>query len=243
MWVKLAAETLGALDGARTETDAFDTLVAYAKGLGADLVSYHHIAPPFSSRHENFSLLSKGFPEDWVRQYREQKLHRVDPITSFAAYQTRPVLWSQVPDRVRLTDEQHNYMTLLNSWLSPGDGLAIPAFGPSGRHGYVGIGRRTPIDHWTPPQVRMVQAVCESFHLRFCELRLAGLDKDFELTERELRILTGMAKGWTDPMIGAQVGLRPDAVRAAMRQILEKMAVSDRPSAVLRAKALGLVEA
>ena len=247
MWAKAAVRTFAALDDTDTEGGAFDVLCGYAAGFGADLVSYHHIAPPFvrgdgEAARENMTLLSRGFPDEWVEEYRRDKLHRIDPITAFAAYQTRPVQWSVVPSLTRLSPEQQNYMDRLYSWLSPGDGMAVPLFGPSGRHGYVGIGRTRPEAPWSAAQRRTVQAVCESFHLRFCEIRLRGLDKDFELTEREARILQGMSHGWTDPMIGATVGLRPDPLSSAIARLLAKMGVLDRPSAVLRARGLGLVE-
>lgn len=248
MWAKRAAETLGALGAAKDVDATFEVLSDYADLLGADLVSYHHIAPPFvratgKPHRENFNLIARGFPDDWLEAYESEKLHRIDPITSYAAYQTRPFLWSSIRDRVRLTPEQESYLERLFSWLSPGDGMAVPAFGPSGRHGYVGIGRTQPIKPWSEAQQRMVQAICESFHLRICELRLAGMEKDFELTEREVDILSGMAQGWSDPMIGAIVNISSDSLNPSIQRILDKMSVTDRPSAVLRAKALRLVDA
>lgn len=241
MWAKKAIATLSALEGAATESDAFAVLVDYAAAMGADLVSYHHIAPAFAAQRENFTLLSHGFPQDWVDLYEMRRYHRIDPITSYAAYQTRPVLWSHVPERVAMSAEQVEFIDSLQSWLAPGDGMAVPAFGPSGRNGYFGIGRQAPWSAWSGAQIRTVQAICESFHLRFCELRLSGLGQDFELSERELTIVRGMSAGWTDPTIGATVNLRPEALGSAIAHVLQKMGVSDRPSAVLRARGLGLV--
>ena len=241
MWAKRAGSAFAALEAARSEAEAFDALLDYARIVGADLVSYHHVAPAYAARAENFSLLASGFPSDWVDHYQRNKLHRIDPIVAYTAYRTRPVLWSEVPARSRLTPEQSEYMTALYDWLAPGDGLAVPAFGPSGRHGYFGVGWREPLARWSGAQIRTLQAICESFHLRYCELRLESLDKDFELTEREFKIVEGMVRGWADAMIGATVGLRPDALRSALQRVLVKMGVTDRPSAVLRARALGLV--
>lgn len=242
MWAKRAIATLSAFESAASEREAFDALLGYCTAMGADLVSYHHVAPPFSRGHDNFTLLAAGFPQEWVDLYENRQYHRIDPITAFAAYQTRPVLWSHVPKRVALSPEQEEYMASLWSWLRPGDGLAVPAFGPSGRQGYIGIGRQAPLEEWSGVQIRTVQAVCESFHLRFCELRLAGMEQDFELTGRELSILEGMQAGWPDPMIGATVNITPDALQSAVHRIMTKMGVSDRPSALLRATALRLVE-
>jgi LuxR family transcriptional regulator/LuxR family quorum-sensing system transcriptional regulator CciR len=163
-------------------------------------------------------------------------------ITAFASYQTRPVLWSDIPHRVKLDPSQHAYLSDLYRWLSPGDGLAVPLFGPSGRHGYGGVGWRKPIAPWDPVKRRAVQSIFESFHLRICEIRLSALEKDFELTQQQLRILRVMASGATDAVIAEKVGISRHEIRAAIALTLTSMGVSDRPSAVLRARALGLVD-
>lgn len=242
MWEKAATRTIRTFYTVHEEQDAFAVLVEYAEKFGSELVSYHHMGPPFSREHENFSLLSSGFPKDWVDYYEREQLHLIDPIVNFSLYQTRPLVWSSISRRVPLQDEQAQFMTALYDWLSPGDGIAVPVFGPSGRHGYIGIGcRDRSVADWSPEQQLTIQAVCESFHLRFCEIRLSGQEQDFTLTDRELQILKGMSHGWSDAMIGATVGIRPNALQTAIHVILKKMNVLDRPSAMLRARTLGLV--
>ncbi|GLQ20548.1 autoinducer binding domain-containing protein [Algimonas porphyrae] len=248
MWEQPTRHALAAFEHADHEDQAFDALNTFARAVGADLLSYHHIDPPLSRADEaggmpTINLMSHGFPDEWVRHYESSDYHRIDPITAFAAYQTRPVLWSNIPHRVRLSPAQQAYMEDLYRWLSPGDGLAVPLFGPSGRHGYVGIGWRKPIPPWDPVKRRAIQSVCESFHLRICELRLAGMERDFELTDVQMRILRAMASGQPDAIICGMVNLRPEALRTAIARTLTTMGVSDRPSAVLRAHALGLIDA
>ena len=242
MWAKLTGRTFASLDAAETAQEAFDALVGYARLLDADLVSYHHFSPPFARGPEEILIMSHGFPKDWVAHYREHELHLIDPITAYATYQTRPVRWSDVPGLTKLTAEQQRFMDSLYDWLSPGDGKAVPVFGPSGRHGYVGIGRRTPFSRWSGPKLRTVQAVCEAMHLRVCEILLRGLPQDFELSDRQQIILQAMADRIPDAMICGLVNLRPPALASAIERLLRTMRVSDRPSAVLRAQGLGLVD-
>lgn len=247
MWEQSTRHALYAFEAADEESEAFEALITFAATVGADLVSYHHIDPPLSQIKQSdnssgFSLMSNGFPDEWVRRYETTDYRQIDPITAYAAYQTRPVLWSDIPHRVRLTSEQQGYMEALYRWLSPGDGLAIPLFGPSGRHGYAGLGWRKPVSPWDAVKRRAVQSVCESFHLRICELRLAGMEHDFDLTDHQLRILRAMASGQPDGIICGIVNLRPEALRTAIARTLTVMGVSDRPSAILRARALGLID-
>ena len=242
MWRLHSIATFGELEAVTTEAEAFEVLRGYGEELGADLVSYHHLPPPTRRGEETPTVMSAGFPSAWVRNYRENNYHRIDPVVSYATYQTRPFLVSSIGDLVDLTTEQARYVRELFAWLTPGDGSIIPVFGPSGRHGYVGMGSREAITPWESMRIRTVQAVCESFHLRFCELRLRGLPKDFELTERESDILAFMARGHADWIIGGLVGAKTDYVRMTVANILDKMNVTDRPSAILRAKGLGLIE-
>lgn len=246
MWADPTRQALADFEEASSQDEAFDGLTQFSREIGADLLSYHHIDPPISSQSEagtmGLSLMSVGFPDEWVRRYEATDYKSIDPITAFAAYQTRPVLWSDVPHRIRMTEDQHAYIEDLYRWLSPGDGLAVPVFGPSGRHGYVGIGWRKPIAPWDAVKRRIVQSVCESFHLRICELRLAGMERDFELTDVQLRILRAMSSRQPDAIICGMVNLRPDALRSAIARIMTIMGVSDRPSAILRARALGLID-
>ena len=130
----------------------------------------------------------------------------------------------------------------LYRWLSPGDGLAIPLFGPSGRHGYGSIGWRKPIPPWDAVMRRAIQSVFESFHLRVCELRLGAMKQDFKLTEKQKRILRAISRGEADAMICERLDMRSEDLRIAIARMITKMRVSDRPSAILRARALGIVD-
>ena len=244
VWRTRSIEAFGAIEAAGSEDELFGVLVAYAGGFGAELVSYHHLKPGRAGGRdlaEGEDLFAHGFPELWVRDYQDRDYDRIDPITSFAALQTRPVRWSEVESRIAATPEQRDYLAALWEWLSPGDGIAVPCFGPSGRHGYVGMGTTRELIHWEGTRIRVVQSVCESFHLRFCELRLAGLPMDFELTEREAEVLRLLARGHADWLLAAVLGVSPERMEAIVEGLLKKMDVTDRPSALIRAKGLGLV--
>ena len=213
---------------------AFDALKDYVLSIGAELLSYHHIEPAASWLQDDaeapqFTLQSHGFPEAWVEHYVHSDYRRIDPITAFASYQTRPVLWSDVPHRVVLNETQHAYLGDLYRWLSPGDGLAVPLFGPSGRNGYGGIGWRKPIAPWDAVKRRAVQSIFESFHLRICELRLSQLEQDFVLTREQHAVLRDMNASYTDWDIADRMGMSVEAVRKLIATTLTRMRVTDPP--------------
>ncbi len=228
---------------AETHDALWDELVEYAKTLGADLLSYHHHAPDFSPDDQNVSINVYGFPEGWVARYERESLHKIDPITQIFSYRVRPVRWSQIEKLVPLTPEQTQYLEDLHQWLR-GDGLGFPTFGPSGRYGYVGIGRKNQsLEDWDPLTTNRLHWVLECFHLRWCELVLLNLPQDFQLDERELNVLKSMAIGMSDEIICGVVGAQVESVQRTIRAILKKMGVSDRPSAILRGIGAGLLEA
>ena len=231
-----------AIHAAPTLDDVWRALIGYADVLDADLVSYHHHAPDFAGDAERVTLRTHGFPEDWIRHYRSKRQHLTDPITQVFATRIRPMRWSEVDRIVKLTPAQADYLASLRGWLK-GDGLGLPAFGPGGRHGYVGIGRSTrSIDDWCKVTRHLLHWVVECFHLRWCELVLTNLPRDFTLTAREQAILNGLSLGMDDEVMCGLVGASLDSVQRSIRQVLRKMGVTDRPSAVLRGIGAGLLD-
>lgn len=223
--------------------DLWDALVEYATTLGADLLAYHHHAPDFAPDHDNVEIRAYGFPEDWVKYYVENDLRLIDPITQIFNYRVRPVRWSQIDTLVPLAPEQKAYLKELRTWLK-GDGLGLPTFGPSGRHGYIGIGRsQTSLEDLDILEMNRLHWVLECFHLRWCELVLLTLPQDFSLDERELKILKSMSVGMSDEIICGIIGAQVESIRRSIRGILKKMGVSDRPSAILRGIGAGLLDA
>lgn len=225
-----------------TDTDALWLgLCSFVTDLGADLLSYHHIPPSVAPDYADVSVLAYGYDADWVAQYRDQEMHRIDPITQLAAHTTSPFRWSDIQNRIPLLPEQRDYLDTLNAWLR-GDGLAVPAFGPSARNGYFGVGRRDKDPEWDGPTELKIFWACQAFHHQFCILRMRDLTCDFTLTDGEAKVLDGMARGRSTVMIAALMGRRVDTVDIIIRKIMKKMGVTDRPSAVLRGVALGLVD-
>lgn len=241
MRVSFSQDVTEDIAAAASEDAAFALFADYTRSFGADLVSYHHLVIN-AVEDRRFSLMSVGFPKAWVERYRTSRYKVIDPITCYAAVRTRPFLWSEIGNHVDLTPDQQDYIDALYEWLGQGDGIALPLFGPSGHHGYAGIGWTT---KQTPPEAESfctLQAMSECFHLRICELRLSGRHKDFDLTDVQQRLLRALATGQSDELICGMVNLRPEALRSAIDRLLRTMDVTDRAGALLRARGLGLIK-
>lgn len=214
----------------------------FLKPLGANLFSYHHIPPDFASDSGRVRILSMGFSDEWVRIYREEQFHLVDPFIQRLIHSLVPFRWSEVREDGIKAEEQQRFVEVLDGWLK-GDGLAIPAFGPSGRNGHFGVGHTESIDGWTADIERAIFWACQAFHHRFCILQLTGLKQDFRLTRRQTKILQAMAQGYNDSLICGLVGARLESVQSSITRIQKKMGVIDRPSAIIRGIACGIIRA
>jgi DNA-binding CsgD family transcriptional regulator len=63
---------------------------------------------------------------------------------------------------------------------------------------------------------------------------------EVSLTERESEVLLRVAKGYTLPEIGVQLGLSRHTIADYVKQIYRKLNVSSRAEAALEAQRLGL---
>ncbi|MEP3655906.1 MAG: LuxR family transcriptional regulator [Litorimonas sp.] len=239
---KVALHALDQFLNADTLDALWDRLIEFADSMKMDLLSYHHQLTSSAPGQDNVTVRARGFPEDWVESYVRKKQHLTDPITQVFSARVRPMHWSKVDQIVSLTPAQTAYLADLRSWLK-GDGLGLPVFGPGGRIGYVGIGRTDRgLEDWGALQINRVHWIAQSFHVRWCEIAIFNLPKDFTLSDRELQVLKSLAHGVSDEVICAVVGAPIDSVRQTIRNVMKKMGVTDRPSAILRGVGSGILD-
>jgi DNA-binding NarL/FixJ family response regulator len=62
------------------------------------------------------------------------------------------------------------------------------------------------------------------------------------LSSRELEVLRGMAKGWPNKVIAAELNISAETVKTFVTRILGKLGVEDRTQAVMRALERGLLK-
>ena len=216
-------------------------LLLYAKSLDADLLSYRHRVPT-TAASEPLILYADGFPDEWVAAYKSKNYDAIDPLAQLYSYRVRPARWRDVENLRVLDARQTEFMDDLRKWL-PGDGWGIPAFGPNGQSGYVGIGRRTRgVEDWDILTLNRIQWVVQNFHLRWCELHLLHSPTDFSLTPREVAVLENIALGFSDALICGVVGAGLNSVQQSVNSLMKKMGVTDRPSAIMRGVAAGIID-
>lgn len=213
--------------------------LGFFAGRGIGMVSYHRddAQVPGAPR---LGLVQHGFPEDWVAEYIEGRLGRVDPIPDFAASTTRPFLWSEIASLAELSPEQEAYLARMAE-AELGDGLAMQVYGPHFRNAYVGLGFGGPAPQLSAAGIFELQCAAQIAHIRYCELT-EHLHRTVTLSPREREILGWIAKGKSNAVIADILGISRHTVDTITRRMFDKLEVNDRTSAVIRGLGAGLVQ-
>lgn len=235
---RMTESVLAAIDRQTNSKALWSLLVAYYHDHGIDKVSYHHISVDPAAR-QSVTINTEGFSQAWVCQYIERKLFLVDPITELAHSATRPFLWSEIGELMRLSPEQKAYLDQMEQ-AGVGNGLAFQVFGPGLRNGYVGLGfaEATPV----PAHAQMIelQLIAQAGHMKYCALNPARLLAG-HLSRRERQILHWIARGKSNAIIADILDLSPHTVDTLVRRIFDKLGVTDRTTAAIQGVGSGLI--
>jgi LuxR family transcriptional regulator/LuxR family quorum-sensing system transcriptional regulator CciR len=214
------------------------TSVVFFKSRNIPLVSYHLVGPGASDT--NPVLATTGFRKDWVCQYIEEELFRVDPIPELALATTKPFFWHDIEHLRPLLREQRNFMRI-SKGSGVGDGIAMQVFGPNLRNGYVGLGFGGARRIVTPTGLAELQFACQAAHLRYCALCDDVQATRTSLAPREREILGLIARGKSNAVIADILGISHHTVDTYTRRIFDKLDVGDRTTAAIRGIGSGLI--
>lgn len=228
------------LDGVETKDELWSLAVSYFAAQGVPRCAYLHL-PPFGAPDAGETRVRhEGFPLEWIEDYVGRRLYRVDPHAIFSQQTSEPFFWKDISHLKEITREEQAYLDDLAA-ADLGDGLGIQVFGPAGRNGYCGLGIDPEAPHLSDCQIREFQWVCQISHLRYCTLITETLPPVRPLTRRERDILTWVARGKSNSVIGDLLGISPHTVDTHLRRIYAKLGVADRISAALAGVGVGLV--
>lgn len=224
--------------GAQEPLHLWDLVLRFYGERGIPRVSYHHFgADDQTGAH---GIRAYGFPEDWVAYYLEQHLFDHDPIVALTARTSQPFFWRDIRALVELTGAEDEMIRALET-ADLGDGLSFQVNGPQMRNGYVGLGfaRRRP--RLTEPQIFELRCAAQIAHLRVCDLVPPSGGQVRDLTPREREIMLWIARGKSNGVIADILHISRHTVDTLVRRIFEKLDVSDRTTAAIKAVGAGIV--
>ncbi len=232
---------VAALKAAKSPVELRATVIRYMDSRNIAMFSYHHYpplgAPDFRSQ---LTIVSRGFPAEWVDRYQRERLYEIDPIIRVAMTATEPFWWSEIRQLTALSSRERRYMQMAAK-ADLGDGMAVPVFGPSGRNGYFGIGFHRSLPRPDDAACAEVHWICQVAHLKYCALISARLPEPAQLSAREKEILSLVIRGRSNQEIAEELSLSANTVDTYVRRSFGKLDVNDRISAGLRGLALGLI--
>ena len=121
------------------------------------------------------------------------------------------------------------------------NGIALPVFGPQARNALVGIGFFPDTPRLSDDSIFEIQQASQCAHLRFCALTEGERPAYPKLSPRELEVLRWIAKGKSNSVIAEIMGVSRHTVDTITRRVFDKLRVTDRTRAVVRAIGGGLL--
>jgi LuxR family transcriptional regulator, quorum-sensing system regulator CciR len=199
----------------------------------------YFVAPVSIDRQVGRQFFNIGFPLSWQRRYRE-RFRLVDPLPDLALRYERVFRWSDVMALPELTPEEIRYVRLMARY-SRVDGVGVGCFGPQARSGFMAAGRPADRDALRYTNLLRVQTIGQMSFLRYAELVRPFDTEAPALSRREMDVMRWLAGGKSNSVIAEILGIQKSSVDVYVRRIFDKLGVSDRTTASVRALALGLI--
>lgn len=238
------AETLLTFLEQSANADNVDALceafVAFVERYGVEAFGYQVLPSPFDASDSTFAFEYNTFPESMKQAYLEERLFEHDPVTTRAAMALHPQFWFEVEQTSPGTRFSQRLFDLVRE-VGFADGFTIPVFGPYGLAAFVACGRFSGPFEFTPIQLRILQLASQELYNRTVVIRDEDAPPPPHLSEREVEVLQWLARGKSNAVIAAILGVSPHTVDTIMRRAFVKLDASNRIAAVLKALRSGLI--
>lgn len=239
------SQFIEATAAATRRSELFALFQDYLEDNQIEVASYHQVRQQLSEADFGDSLKFFSFPESWVRHYEASDYYDIDPIIAASRQAAEPFHWFEVDEIVPLSDEQKQFLIDLKT-AGLKDGLAVPVFGPNGDMAYFGLGTCKKELDLSESEIDELHLACHQFHLRFCEISeetdgTGENEPEKALSPREREILSWVAKGKSNYVIGEILGISEHTVDTNIRRTFKKLGVNSRITAAVKAVGIGLI--
>lgn len=202
---------------------------------GIAMASYHL----YQLGSGSVKTIAYGHPKDFENKYISQGWGRVDPIHQYAISNGGPFRWRDIHKLTKLSPEQERFLEFAQqSGLT--DGVAFGVYGPKLRHAFVGLGFGPGTPEPTKADADMMQLICQTGHIRYCEMvdDIASVS----LSPRESETLKWMSIGKSNADIASIMGVSPHTIDTHVRRLYAKLGASDRTTASLKGFGTGVLQ-
>ncbi|MEO1553282.1 MAG: LuxR C-terminal-related transcriptional regulator [Pseudomonadota bacterium] len=183
-----------------------------------------------------FSTTSRFSPE--LGDALEQAPGYLDAFLHASVRTTKPFLWSDIDRLLEARSPQLHYFR--DHIASFGTGVIVPVFGPLFRNGYFCY-HSYEDRAVTEMDMMVLHSISQTAYLKLLDIMYKGADRERTLSGRELEAINMIARGKSNPEVAVAMSVSVNTINTLLKRIFEKLEVSDRVSAVMRAYALGYI--
>jgi DNA-binding CsgD family transcriptional regulator len=234
------------------EAKSIDELYRLLEEVLKNECGYDRVIFSLMSSHHSLALkaghgIMRNYPDDWMKHYIEHGYEHLDPVRRFGFRHVGPFIWDTLPLLMDLDPKQQ---LCLNMGREAGlfNGAAVCLRGVVGEMAGIGGASSTSQGMLNEKEQKyrlgMLNAISQQFYVIFCSLhqRVSVEGKEVLLTEKELEVMRYLAIAKSNGDISDILSISPHTVDFHVRNILRKMGVSNRMSAIMKAVHVGILE-
>jgi LuxR family transcriptional regulator, quorum-sensing system regulator SolR len=240
MSLKLLCDAYDAMERARTSDELRVEMAKFAREMGFEHFTYALTVKIPSMKTQQYFI--NGFPQPWLERYVAAGYFKVDPIVRHAEISTMPAIW---------TDEAFHDGKSLQFWdeakqFGLSAGMSFTVHEQPGVTGIFSLARDRMLDLEGQDLAALVgraQMFAILLHHAVVRIDLPKLlpEKSAPLTVRERECLQWTADGKTAWEIGKILSIAERTVVFHLNNVVQKLGVSNKTQAIVRAVALRLV--
>ena len=219
--------------------DLTGLLADVVRELGFNHVTLaHHVDPEHAPRS---AVAFSNYPEAWMNRILSRRYFSDDPVLVASERSAAPILWSEVPRRLKLTARQTEILRLADEF-GLAEGLTIPINVPGEFHGSCSFGVRK--GRPMPGEGRFAALWVGAFAFESAR-RIVGLVRPSaerpRLTPRQFDCLVLVGKGKSDWTIAQLLGISRETVHEHLEAAKRRYGVATRPQLVASCLADGQI--
>jgi len=229
---------LDVIENSTTDKDVWDTLFSFVKMCRIEALVYHYQPPPGSADFAYPLVVKQSFAgadsnlADAIDHIFNAALRDQISIASgeFIWRYTRKSLSDVLQDSHKLDID--------------GDikGVSFPVHGPLGRTGFFSLVFDRNFHASNEDEIRVLKWACQNTHQAICKIKMLEFESSLNLTDREIEILSWIARGKSNSVIADILNISHHTVNTYVRRIFLKTNTNDRTSACLYGISNGFIQ-
>jgi LuxR family transcriptional regulator/LuxR family quorum-sensing system transcriptional regulator CciR len=225
---------------AQSAYDLREALAAFVAPHGIEYLGYMVVRRDMRRVPVPQGAIFGSYPKEWVQNYAALGLEDDDPFLLAAIRLTAPMRWL---DLHRVQDFTPRVQQILDFHDRHGlrDGWVVPLFGARGSVALMTFATGTPQLNLTAAEVERLRLASHVVHGRHLVLTGEEEASPYQLSPREVEVLTWVVRGKSNASIAGILGISEHTVDTLLRRTFRKLEVTDRVSAALVAVGTGLV--